>query len=121
MSAVLKLKIIKVELKALVSKGVSMRLSLVLALIIAVLAVVFALQNPLPVIVNFLPWELRGSLALVLLITLVLGVLVGLLVSLPSIFRKERRLNHQKKIIEELEHRLAGQHPVYPGQPEQPI
>jgi len=101
-----------------------LRLSLVFALSIACLAVIFALQNSVPVVVNFLPWEFQGSLALVLLLTLALGVIVGLLVSVPSIIGRSRRISHQQKIIENLEaNRLAPQAPrrTYAEPPEQSI
>jgi uncharacterized integral membrane protein len=101
-----------------------LRLSLVIALFIAVLAVIFALQNTVPVVVNFLPWEFQGSLALVLLLTLALGVIVGLLVSVPSIIRRSRRISHQQKIIENLEaNHVAPQapHRTYTEPPEQAI
>ena len=101
-----------------------LRLSLVIALLIAFLAVIFALQNAVPVVVNFLPWEFQGSLALVLLLTLALGVIVGLLVSVPSIIRRSRRISHQQKIIENLEaNRVAPQasHRTYAEPPEQAL
>lgn len=95
-----------------------LRLSLILAMIIAVLAVIFALQNSVPIVINFLPWEFQGSLALILLITLVLGVLIGLLVSVPSIFRRSRRISHQTKIIEDLETDRKSHHTDQPKPPQ---
>lgn len=94
-----------------------LRLSLVIALIIAVLAVVFALQNTVPIVVSFLPWEFQGSLALVLLLTLALGVLIGLLVSVPSVFSRSRRIARQQKVIAGLEQDLTAARSMPPEPP----
>lgn len=99
-----------------------LRLSLVLALIIALIAVVFALQNAISISVNFLFWNFQGSLALILLTTLALGVFVGLLVSVPSVLRRNRKISHQKKRIEELQNDLIHEHSAHSAPPpEQPI
>lgn len=74
-----------------------MRFSLVIALIVAIIAVVFALQNPDPVDVALGPFEMRGSAALVILITFVLGVAVGVLATLPSIYRRQKTIKHLKR------------------------
>jgi len=80
-----------------------LRLSLILALIIAILAIVFALQNAHVTTIQFLLWQIQGSLALVVLLTATLGAIVGLLVSVPSVIRRNRRIAHQKQRIEELQ------------------
>lgn len=74
-----------------------MRFSLVIALVVAIIAVVFALQNPDPVDVSLGPFDLTGSAALVILITFVLGVAVGVLASLPSIYRRQKTIKHLKR------------------------
>jgi len=86
-----------------------LRLSLILALIIAILAVVFALQNAHPITIQFLFWQIQGSLALVVLLTAALGAVVGLLVSVPNVIRRNRRITHQKHRIEELQASLDQQ------------
>ncbi len=102
-----------------------MQIFLVVALIIAILAVIFALQNPMPITVSLLAWQFEGSLALVLLIALTLGVLISLLVSVPTVIRRNRAITAQRKTIRELESRLAerDQQKQAPAreQPEQPI
>jgi len=80
-----------------------MQLQLILAIIVAILAVVFALQNAVPITVSFLTWRFESSLALVLLITLALGILMSLLVSVPSMIKRKRMISNQKKKIQELE------------------
>ena len=74
-----------------------MRFALVLSLLLSVVAVVFALQNPQPVEVNLLFLETQGSAALVLILTFALGVVVGILSTLPSRIRDKRELRRLKK------------------------
>jgi len=80
-----------------------MQLQLIAAIIVAILAVVFALQNAVPMTVSFLTWRFESSLALVLLITLALGILMSLLVSVPSVIKKMKIISSQKRRIKELE------------------
>jgi len=84
-----------------------MQLFLVLALIISIVAVVFALQNLTPITVNLLAWQFQGSLALVLLIALAVGVLTSVLVSMPAVIRRNRSTSTHAKRILELENQLA--------------
>jgi uncharacterized integral membrane protein len=76
------------------------------AIIVAILAVVFALQNAVPITVSFLTWRFESSLALVLLITLALGIIMSLLVSVPSMIRTRKIISDKKKKIQELESSL---------------
>ena len=83
-----------------------MQLQLIVAIIVAILAVVFALQNAVPITVSFLTWRFESSLALVLLITIALGVIMSLLVSVPSKIKRMKLISSQKKKIQELESSL---------------
>jgi uncharacterized integral membrane protein len=83
-----------------------MQLQLIVAIIVAILAVVFALQNAVPITVSFLTWRFESSLALVLLITVALGIIISLLVSVPSMIRTRKIISGQKKKIQELESSL---------------
>ena len=83
-----------------------MQLQLIAAIIVAILGVVFALQNAVPIAVSFLTWRFESSLALVLLITLALGILMSLLVSVPSMIRTKKIISSQKKKIQKLENSL---------------
>ena len=74
-----------------------MRLTLIFSLLVAIVAVVFALQNPQMMEVNLLFLETQGSAALVLLITFVIGVVVGLLSTLPARIRDKRAIKKLKK------------------------
>ncbi|MDJ0736764.1 MAG: LapA family protein [Nostocaceae cyanobacterium] len=91
-----------------------MRILTILALLIAIVTVVFALQNSTPVMVQFLGWRFEDSMALVLLLTFTLGVLFGLLVSLPTIVKGikkkgslTRKIEQQKHQIEDLNQKLS--------------
>ncbi len=83
-----------------------MQLQLIAAIIVAILAVAFALQNAVPITVSFLTWRFESSLALVLLITVALGIIMSLLVSVPSTIKKIKLISSQKKKIQELESSL---------------
>jgi diguanylate cyclase (GGDEF)-like protein len=74
----------------------------VLALAIALLAVLFALQNTAPVAISFFAWSAQEPLALVLLSTLAAGVIIGLLISVPSIIKRNLKLSHRRRELEEL-------------------
>jgi len=80
-----------------------MRFALVFSLIIAVLAVVFALQNPQTMEVNLLFVDTQGSTALVLIITFGLGVLVGLLSTLPGRIRDRRKIKSLEKSLQKVQ------------------
>ena len=80
-----------------------MPLSLISALIIVFLAVAFSLQNDQTVSITFFQWDFQGSLVLVLLATLCLGMLIHLLVSMPGRIRKSRKTAHLQKKIADLE------------------
>jgi uncharacterized integral membrane protein len=95
------------KLKEIQERGeIFMQLQLIVAIIVAILAVVFALQNAVPITVSFLTWRFESSLALVLLITVALGVIMSLLVSVPSKIKRVKLISNQKKKIQELESSL---------------
>jgi uncharacterized integral membrane protein len=80
-----------------------MVIALILALLFAILAVIFAVQNTAPVAVVFFSWQIEGSLALVVLIALAVGVLIGMLVLTPSVVKRSLSLSGQRKKIAGLE------------------
>ena len=79
---------------------------LILAFVIALLAVIFALQNSMTITISFLAWEATGSLSLVLLITLAIGVVIGLLVLAPSTIKHSFTASSHRKRIGSLEKEL---------------
>ncbi len=79
---------------------------LIVALIIAVIAVIFALQNSLTVTIFFFAWKVVGSLSLILLITLAIGVVIGLLVIVPAHIKNTLAVSSHRKRIGSLEKEL---------------
>jgi len=84
-----------------------MQIFLIFALIIAALAVIFALQNTAVTTVTFLLWTFNGSLALILLLSLIAGAVVSILVSSPALIRDKLTIRNQKKRLAELEASLS--------------
>ncbi len=80
---------------------------LILALLISVVAVIFALQNTAAVSVSFFVWQFEQSLALVLLLTALVGVLIGLLTILPGMIRTRWQLASRNKKIHQLEKEIT--------------
>lgn len=70
---------------------------LILGLILGSLSVIFALQNVVPITITFFVWQVEGSLALVLLLALLTGVIICGLVSIPEVIRNHMRFNALKK------------------------
>ena len=86
-----------------------MRLFLVLALLIAIAAVIFSFQNAMPIMVYLGIWNFQASLALVLLSTLAIGILIGILVSLPSAVRRSMEISKDERRIQQLQADLSTQ------------
>jgi lipopolysaccharide assembly protein A len=80
-----------------------MQIFLLIALGIATIAVIFALQNITTVTISFMFWSIKGSLALVLLVTLMAGVLISSLVSLPGFVGGKWTTSSRKKQLASLE------------------
>jgi putative membrane protein len=81
-----------------------MIISLILGVILGAVAVIFVLQNTAVVTVSFITWHLTGSLALVLLATIITGIVITLLMLLPGLIRDDFQLSalkKQKKVIED--------------------
>lgn len=72
--------------------------SLVLALAFAIVAVIFALGNTEPVTISFLTWSLQEQpLALVLLVAVALGILIGVLLMTPGMVKQKLALSSERK------------------------
>lgn len=68
-----------------------MLLLLISALLLALVIVAFIFQNTNPVIVHFLVWQFEGSLALLLLLTFIFGIIISLSVAIPLLFRRKTK------------------------------
>lgn len=80
-----------------------MQFFIFLALLIAIALVLFAVQNSGIVTVKFLTFSYEASVALILVLVFASGFLSGILLSLPSIFRKSSLIRDQKRRIRRLE------------------
>ena len=85
-----------------------MVISLVIGILLGSLSVVFALQNVAVVTVTFLAWQVSAPLALVLLGSMLSGVVITLLVSLPSLIRDALYVKVLLKEKKRLEDELAA-------------
>jgi uncharacterized integral membrane protein len=78
----------------------------ILGLILGGVAVIFALQNTAVITVSFFSYQLTGSLALILSLAILTGILITLLIILPesinNYFRNKRLRKEIKRLAEEL-------------------
>lgn len=87
-------------------------LYLVFVLVVAILAVIFAAQNSAVVAISFFTWSASGSLSLVLILTLSLGILIGLLIMAPSVFKRWFQSSGLRRRLKRLEKERGSGTPV---------
>lgn len=85
---------------------------LILAIALAAVVAIFALQNSAVIMVSFLAWHWEASLALILILVLGAGILVGYLAGLPSAWKSKSELRQQRREISDLEKEAPIQEPV---------
>ena len=86
-----------------------MILFLVLGIILGATAVIFALQNTAIITVSFFTLQFQGSLALILIMTVLVGVLISLLFVLPDTIASHFRYRKLNKEYAKLEEELRKQ------------
>jgi len=74
-----------------------MQRSLIIALLIMLLTVILTLQNSGPVTLTLLFWTVNMPIAVLILIAVVLGALIGTLFTVPAIRRKDQKIREMKK------------------------
>jgi len=79
---------------------------LILGAAIGGLSIIFILQNITPVTVMFFTYQLNGSLALVLFLAMLAGVVITILILLPGFVRDEFRVSRLRRQKQELEDEL---------------
>jgi uncharacterized integral membrane protein len=84
-----------------------MPIILIFTLVIAAVAILFAVQNNTPVTITFLTWKVQSPLALVLMISLAAGAIIGFLAALPTITRDKLTVRSHRKRVTELETSLS--------------
>ena len=85
-----------------------MRALIALALILALLVTIFAVQNNAVTTIKFLFWSVEGSAALVLMITLVLGIIIGALLMAPGSVRNRLRIHELRRKVEALQGQVSS-------------
>jgi len=87
---------------------------IIMVLLVAVVAVIFALQNSVVITVTLFSASVSGSLSLFLIVTLAIGLILGMLLMVPVMFKRGRissGLKRQVSALEKEKDRLA-QKPV---------
>lgn len=80
-----------------------MQRSLIISLLSALILVVFALKNSAPVELDFIIGnKVQGSLSLILIITVIIGIFIGLLLSYPTIKRLKNTISDHTAEITKL-------------------
>ncbi len=82
-----------------------MILSLILTLAAAVVAVMLALENTTMVQVTFFGYAVQGAIGLFMLIALGIGVVLGILLMLPSLIGHSWTVMQSKRKIAQLEYK----------------
>ena len=80
-----------------------MILSILFMFIVAIVAVIFSWQNPEIVNVNFFGAPIDGPVGLFLLVTLAVGVLLGILLMAPSLISRSFVAARHRRRVAELE------------------
>lgn len=81
----------------------------ILGLILGAFAVVFALQNVTTITITFFAWEMTGSLAILIIMAILSGILITLLIILPESVNNYFKNRKLKKEIAKLEEQLRKQ------------
>ncbi|OAG27962.1 LapA family protein [Thermodesulfatator autotrophicus] len=84
-----------------------MEIYLILAAVLGIFIAVFAIQNAAPVTVKFLVWQFESSLAVLIILAMLAGMLLVFLISLPGRLKRRKELFDKQRKIRELEKKLA--------------
>jgi uncharacterized integral membrane protein len=83
-----------------------MEIYLIFAAVLGIFISVFAIQNAAPVTVKFIFWQFESSLAVLVILAILAGMLLVFLLSLPGRLKRRKELYDKQKRIRELEERL---------------
>lgn len=81
---------------------------IIFTVLVAIAAMVFALQNSTPITVQLFAWQVSGSLSILLVATLAIGCLIGMLIMVPSVWKRGRLAAGLKKRIKHIEKEAAS-------------
>ncbi len=79
----------------------------IIGLVLGAFVIIFAAQNVTSITVVFLAWKFEGSLALILVLAVVSGILICSFLSLPDIIRKRFQISRLRDKNEELKEELT--------------
>ncbi len=71
-------------------------ITLIIVLIIITVVMVFSVQNAIPVAISFLFWKFEASLAIVIFLSVLAGVVIGFIGT--SLFRMKSSIKKQNSI-----------------------
>ncbi|UCD35427.1 MAG: LapA family protein [Nitrospiraceae bacterium] len=91
-----------------------MKVFLLIVLIVAGALGIVAFQNNTEVTVQFIKWTLTGHMAVVLSVPFAVGLLAGISMLLPSLWRKASQARYLKKRVKELEEEPPKQEEAAP-------
>jgi uncharacterized integral membrane protein len=81
---------------------------LIFALVLCLVALIFAIQNPQTVSLSFLLWNAHSSLALIIILVFLVGLLAGVIIGIPARIRNSIALSRKKKEAADLESQLSA-------------
>jgi len=84
-----------------------MYLSRIITFLLILGITIFALQNSVPLDITFFIWQFRTSLVAVIFAACSVGLLIGLVFTLPRLTRKHLREKKLIKVARDLEERCA--------------
>jgi uncharacterized integral membrane protein len=76
---------------------------LIIGAILGGVVVVFMLQNLAPVSVSFLLWNFEGSIAIIVILAVVIGMIISWFLSIPDLFQLSNLKSKNKRLQNDLE------------------
>jgi len=86
--------------------------SLVIMIGVAILAVYFSSYNQTLVEIDLFGFAIQGTTGLLLIAALGIGVLLGVIVMLPSVWKRSFAIQRQRKQMEELDQKKRTKKPA---------
>ncbi len=86
--------------------------SLVIIVAVAILAVFFSSYNQTIVEIDFFGYAIHGTIGLFLIVALGIGVLLGVIMMLPSVWKRSFAIQRQRKQMEELDQKKRTKKPA---------
>jgi putative membrane protein len=78
-------------------------MTFIIGLILGAATLIFVFQNMMAVTVNFLGWQMEGNLAVILALSVLIGMIISWLLSLPQALRLSDLSRSNRKLVKELD------------------